>query len=50
MEPRGADQKVRVSDGKIDEYRIVLQVTLILADEECRARLVCWPRPKTEWE
>lgn len=27
-----ADQKVTVNDGKIDEYRVVLKVTFILAD------------------
>lgn len=27
-----ADQKVTVSDGKIDEYRVVLKVTFVLAD------------------
>ena len=27
-----ADQKVTVSDGKIEEYRVVLKVTFILAD------------------
>ena len=27
-----ADQKVTVSDGKIDEYRVVLKVTFVLDD------------------
>lgn len=27
-----ADQKVTVSDGKIDEYRVVLKVTFVLKD------------------
>lgn len=27
-----ADQKVTVSDGEIDEYRVVLKVTFILSD------------------
>jgi flavin-binding protein dodecin len=27
-----ADQKVTVNDGKIDEYRVVLKVTFVLAD------------------
>lgn len=27
-----ADQKVTVSDGKIDEYRVVLKVTFVLED------------------
>ncbi len=27
-----ADQKVTVKDGKIDEYRVVLKVTFLLAD------------------
>jgi flavin-binding protein dodecin len=27
-----SDQKVTVNDGKIDEYRVVLKVTFILAD------------------
>jgi len=27
-----ADQKVTVNDGKIEEYRVVLKVTFILAD------------------
>ena len=27
-----ADQKVTVSDGKIDEYRVVLKVTFVLSD------------------
>lgn len=27
-----ADQKVTVKDGKIDEYRVVLKVTFVLAD------------------
>ena len=27
-----ADQKVTVKDGKIDEYRVVLKLTFILAD------------------
>lgn len=27
-----ADQKVTVNDGKIDEYRVVLRVTFVLAD------------------
>ena len=27
-----ADQKVTVSDGKIDEYRVVLKVTFVLND------------------
>lgn len=27
-----ADQKVTVSDGKIDKYRVVLKVTFVLAD------------------
>ena len=27
-----ADQKVTVSNGKIDEYRVVLKVTFVLAD------------------
>jgi flavin-binding protein dodecin len=26
------DQKVTVSDGKIDEYRVVLKVTFVLED------------------
>lgn len=27
-----ADQKVTVKDGKIDEYRVVLKLTFVLAD------------------
>ncbi len=27
-----ADQKVTVKDGKVDEYRVVLKVTFVLAD------------------
>jgi flavin-binding protein dodecin len=27
-----ADQKVTVNDGKIEEYRVVLKVTFVLAD------------------
>ena len=27
-----ADQKVTVSDGKIDEYRVVLKVTFVLSE------------------
>ena len=27
-----ADQKVTVKDGKIDEYRVVMKVTFVLAD------------------